>query len=43
MQVSGTSGSWIDAGGGPFEILREPTAADRRAPFTGKRSWTGKT
>lgn len=43
MQVSGASGSWIDAGGGPFEILRKPTAADRRAPFTGERSWTGKT
>lgn len=43
MRISGAGGSWIDGGDGPFEILREPTAADRRAPFTGERSWKGKT
>ncbi|HUG75825.1 MAG TPA: hypothetical protein VMM81_09205, partial [Acidimicrobiia bacterium] len=42
MQVSGTGGSWIDAGEGPFEILRHPTGGDRREPFTGRKSWTGK-
>ncbi|HSM01872.1 MAG TPA: hypothetical protein VK960_05475 [Acidimicrobiia bacterium] len=42
MRVSGRAGSWIDAGEGPFEILRDPTAGDRMSPVTGKRSWIGK-